>query len=133
MNFQNCPKCGKLFNSTASYVCDECRKKEEEKFEEVRLFVKENPDVSISTISKETKVSVGKILGYVRDGRIEISMGSEDALTCEKCGKGIVTGRFCVSCANRISEDVMSHLNEDVASRTRGNNARMFTRDSKSK
>ena len=128
MSFQNCPKCGKLFNSANASICEECVRKGEIKFEEVRLFAKENPSANMIAISKATGVSVGKILGYVRAGKIEISLESGDGITCEKCGKDIVTGRFCIDCADRLSDRVMGQL-EESRSESRNNNSRMFTRD----
>jgi len=129
MSFQNCPKCGKLFNGSDQKICDECKKKEEEKFEEVRLFVKENPDLNMVEIAKGTGVTVSKILGYVRAGRIEMSLKSGDSVSCEKCGKEILTGKFCKDCAERLSDSVMGKMEQDRISKAARNNARMFTRD----
>ena len=44
------------------------------------------------------EVSVAQIRKWLKEERLSFSEDSEIALNCEKCGKKILTGRFCKSC-----------------------------------
>ena len=102
----NCPKCGKLFSNESGEICALCRKDDLDAFEKVRQYIKENPDRSITEVSKETEVSQRKIIRYIREGRIEISKGMLDDVRCEACNKPIVTGRYCPECSARLASDL---------------------------
>ena len=44
MDVRNCPKCGKMFHDTGDGICQNCMKEEEELFQTVRAYIKENPN-----------------------------------------------------------------------------------------
>lgn len=108
MNAINCPRCGRMFTKINLPICKECEKAEAEKFEEVRLYVKENPHSSAQDVSEKCEVSVKRILQYVRDGRLEISQGMEGLNTCTKCGRPIKSGRMCERCVKNTSSALAS-------------------------
>lgn len=103
MEFSNCRKCGKIFNSTGSPICPECAKKLDEKFMEVRKFINENPSKNIAQVSEEMDVSVRQIQQWVREEKLLFSSESGVILTCEECGAQILTGRYCKNCKNKMS------------------------------
>jgi len=92
-----------MFTKTLSNICKDCEKAEVDKFEEVRLYVKENPHSSAQEVSEKCEVSVKRILQYVRDGKIDISQGMEGLITCSKCGRPIKSGRMCERCTKNIA------------------------------
>jgi len=94
----NCPRCGKIFVKIRDPICDACMKKEEEIFEKVREYVKENPNQTIAEICEACEVTTKRILSYLRDGRLEASTGLQGESVCSKCGKPIRTGRMCEKC-----------------------------------
>ena len=111
MNIKNCPKCGKLFSPVGgSLICKDCIKAEEQEFERVRDYLRENRGADINIVSEETGVSTKKILKYLRDGRLEITEGMGDFLKCEKCGVSIRSGQYCRSCAEKVSKNLSSVL-----------------------
>lgn len=99
MSLENCRKCKKLFDRVNSPICPSCWKEEEETFEKIRHYIKENPHSKLQEVSEETGVSEKKIMGYIREGKIEWTKGlSESSLNCKKCGKPIKVGTLCNSC-----------------------------------
>lgn len=129
MALKSCPNCKKIFNTTISSqkVCGDCVKIDEENFEKVRTFVKENPGADINETSRETGVSVTQITNYLKDGRLESSTQSLSVLTCEKCMKKIQSGRYCPECANALtsafkaaSEVKPKEENKDITVKMRG-------------
>ena len=108
----NCPKCGKLFMKFRDPICASCMKEEEERFETVRVFVKENPNRTIKEVSDECNVSVKRILQYIRDGKLEASAGIQSDVTCTRCGKQILTGRMCEVCINEVGNQIGSMARE---------------------
>ena len=54
MNVTNCRSCGRLFNVLSTEkICPECRKKLEDKFQDVKKYLEENPHSSMETVSRE--------------------------------------------------------------------------------
>lgn len=98
MQAMNCPRCGKVFVKISKPICEQCVKEEEQIFDKVRDYIKENPDKTVAQVAEECEVTVKRILGYIRDGRIDASGGMKDDISCSKCGKPIRGGRMCEKC-----------------------------------
>ena len=77
MDVRNCKMCGHLFNYTNSPLCPQCNKKLEERFQDVKEYIRENPGAGMATVAEDTE--------------------------CEKCGRPILTGRYCKECKNALS------------------------------
>ncbi|MCR5032715.1 MAG: flagellar protein [Lachnospiraceae bacterium] len=104
MNVRNCRKCGKIFNYVAGPpICPNCRKEQEDKFQEVKKYVYEHPGVGIHEVSRECEVETSQIQQWIREERLEFSTDSDIGLTCEKCGAMIRSGRFCEKCKNEMA------------------------------
>ena len=103
MEIMNCRNCHKLFNYISGpMICPECKKKKEEKFREVKEFIRKNPSKSISEVSKEMDVSVVQIEAWIRQERLCFSKESGVTLGCEMCGAPIYTGRYCAQCKHKM-------------------------------
>ncbi|MCL2225449.1 MAG: flagellar protein [Defluviitaleaceae bacterium] len=98
MQAMNCPRCGKVFVRIRDPICEACVKEEEQIFENVREFIKENPNLSLNEVAEACEVTVKRIMTYIRDGRIDASQGMRADVTCSKCGKPIPGGRMCEKC-----------------------------------
>ena len=99
MNVRNCKMCGRIFNYVGGPIwCQRCKEKMEEKFQEVKEFIRNNPGVDINVVSQECDVSTAQIQQWLRDERLEVTENSAIFLTCEKCGANIRSGRFCEKC-----------------------------------
>lgn len=104
MEIITCKSCGKLFNFISGQrVCPACTKKLEDKFIEVKKYVRENPHVDISELSEAMEVSVAQINRWVREERLAFSDDSPVGIPCESCGAIIKTGRFCDSCKSQLA------------------------------
>lgn len=99
MDVQNCKSCGRLFNYIGGPpLCQNCQKKLEDKFQEVKAFLNENPNSSVERVSEELDVSVKQIRQWIREERLTLSVAGADGVVCEQCGAPICTGRFCDKC-----------------------------------
>ena len=104
MEVRNCRNCGRMFNYLGGIpICPVCKEETEKKFQQVKEYIRENPRASITEISEVNEVSVQQIQQWVREERLEFSKDSPVALTCEKCGETIRTGRFCEKCKNNMA------------------------------
>ena len=112
MNVSNCKSCGRLFNViSTSKICPDCQRKLEEKFQEVKEFLKENPFANIDVLSQECEVSVKQIKEWVREERLVFAEGSMDGIECTQCGKLIRTGKYCDECKVKITNNLRSGIN----------------------
>lgn len=104
MELRNCPSCGKLFVYTTRNLCPDCKEKDEVNFHKVKDYLYENPGATIEEVSEETKVDTKKILEYLKEGRLMLKHSNTNILSCESCGKPILTGRFCDECISDMRQ-----------------------------
>jgi len=111
MEVRNCRKCGRIFNYlTGPIVCPACKEATEQKFQEVKEYIRANVSASIPQISKDCNVETTQIQQWIREERLVFSEESTIGINCEKCGTMIKTGRFCDACkasmANSLSNSI---------------------------
>ena len=99
MNVRNCRRCRKLFNYVIGpYLCPQCREDMEQKFQEVKKFVREHAHADVRTVSEECDVDTTQIRQWVKEERLIFSDDSAIGIACERCGTTIRSGRFCEKC-----------------------------------
>lgn len=100
----NCKKCGRLFQSTSSRrICPECEKALEEKFVEVREYIRDNPGASMMQVSQEKEVAVEQIKQWVREERLLFTNAESSGIECLSCGVPIATGKYCPKCKEQMA------------------------------
>lgn len=114
MNVRNCKKCGKLFNYISGPItCQKCREELEEKFQEVRKYVRDNPGVDIAEVAEECDVEPKQIRRWIQEERLELSENSPIKIPCEGCGALIRSGRFCEKCKAQVTKDFKGIVNQN--------------------
>lgn len=66
----NCTRCGALITSSGTAICAECVAKEQNDFEQIRAYMRNNPTASVLDISVATGLSLRRIKEFVRQGRL---------------------------------------------------------------
>ena len=62
MDVRNCKGCGRLFNYYGGVpLCKACKDKLEEKFQEVKEYLRQNPNTPIQDESEDNNVTVKQI------------------------------------------------------------------------
>ena len=103
MDVRNCKQCNKLFNYIGGVpLCPDCIKKAEDKFDDVKAYIYDHPRCGMQEVSDVMEVSIAQIRKWLKEERLSFSEDSEIALNCEKCGKRILTGRYCKSCKAEV-------------------------------
>ncbi len=115
MEVRNCRSCGRLYNHLSGpSLCPECVKKLEDKFIEVREYIRNNPRCTINEVAEANDVSPQQIKQWIREERLEFAKDSPVGIECELCGTNISTGRYCKNCKEKIAsgfdEAVMKRL-----------------------
>lgn len=104
MEVISCKSCGRLFNYVqGDRICPACTKKMDEKFVEVKKYVRDNPKVDINVLSSEMDVSIRQIKRWIREERLCFTDESPIGLNCENCGAIIKTGRVCRACKDQMT------------------------------
>lgn len=113
MDVRNCRMCGKLFNYMGSgrQICPVCASALEEKFFQVREYIRDNKNVGINEVAEANEVPVSQIKQWIREERLAFAENSQIGIECENCGALIKTGRFCKACKGKLAEG----LSESVA------------------
>ena len=73
-------------------------------FKKVRDFVKEHPRVAIEVVIEATGVSEDRVREFLRQGRLDVADFTGPTLQCQRCGKPIDTGTYCLLCRQDISD-----------------------------
>ena len=102
MQLVTCVMCGKLFQTIDKKVCPLCAKKEEEYFTAVKKHLKENPGIRLDDVVKQTGVPVSLMRIWQREGRLKVSNTDGMDLRCDRCGKQILQGKYCVACRDKM-------------------------------
>ena len=106
---KNCPECGKLFVLTLFDTCEECQKVEDEQYDLVYRYLRENPNSSFDVVSQDTGVRKSKILKFLREGRITATrITVEDKISCLSCGKKVEKGKLCPKCTDGFKGKISS-------------------------
>lgn len=107
MDVRSCKNCGRLFNYLAGPpICQACKKKMEDKFIEVRDYIREHDSATMQQISDDNDVSVKQIKQWVREERLVFTDKSPVGISCENCGAMIRTGRYCNKCKNSMADNL---------------------------
>lgn len=103
-----CEGCRRLFMypGFGSKFCSACRERDEENQHRVKDYLREHGAANMYQISEATGVSEGTIRQYLRDSMLEIPEGSPIYIKCEICGCDIRSGRWCPTCASKLSSNV---------------------------
>ncbi|MCR5627466.1 MAG: flagellar protein [Lachnospiraceae bacterium] len=116
MDVRNCRKCGKLFNYIAGPgICPQCMEKSEEEFQKVKEYLRNNPSATVATTAEACEVEIGQIRQWLREERLTFSSAEGSDLTCEKCGKPIISGRFCEACKNDMAHGLNAAIAKPIA------------------
>lgn len=104
---RNCRRCGRVFNYIGGApICMDCKNADEAVFKRIKEYLYDFPGATLSQVATDCDVTVEKIKMFLREGRLEITEGSNIILECEKCGKSIKTGRFCDECQHQLHSDI---------------------------
>lgn len=111
MDVRNCKNCGRLFNYYGGIpICKACKDQMEDKFQQVKEYLRENPNTPIQVVSEDNEVSVKQIKQWVREERLTFSEDSPIGIDCEGCGATIKTGRFCEKCRSKMQNEFSSMI-----------------------
>lgn len=103
MEVRNCKMCRGLYNSIGGMkICPTCRQKLEDKFKDVKEYIRENKNTTIAEVSEAMDVPASQIKQWIREERLVFSDDSIGGIECEHCGKAIKTGRYCASCKTEL-------------------------------
>lgn len=131
MNLINCKECGKVFASSGSKVCPDCRQSEEEKFELVKEYLWEHPNSTVAAVSEATNVEEKIIIKFIKENRLQSEgLDIDYTLECKSCGKEIDSGVYCDSCRGKMLSDFNSKPAEKKEKKNKGKKSeKMFLSD----
>lgn len=113
MEVKNCKGCGRLFNYLGGPpLCPACVKNLENKFIEVKTYIRENPSATIQQIAEDNEVSTKQLKQWIREERLCFTDDSPIGIECENCGAMIKTGRFCDSCKSQLQNRIQSAIDK---------------------
>lgn len=103
MEVRPCKNCKRLFNYLGGVaICPACTEKLEEKFQEVKEYIREHPHAALQEVSEVNEVTVKQLKTWVREERLKFSDDSPVGIECMNCGAMIKCGKYCDSCRSKM-------------------------------
>lgn len=116
MEVRNCRNCGRLFNYLGGMnICPACREIVEEKFQQVKEYIRTNPRANIQEIADDNDVTTSQIRQWIREERLQFADDSPVGIECEGCGATIKTGKYCDSCKTNMANILKNSINKPKA------------------
>lgn len=107
MDVRNCKTCGRLYNYIGGPpICPKCKEDLENKFQQVKKYIYDNPKAPLSIIAEDNDVTVQQLKQWVREERLVFTEDSVIGIECENCGATIRTGRFCKNCKDTMANQL---------------------------
>lgn len=104
---KNCSICGKIFMSNGEKICPNCMKDQEDMELVVVEYVRDHPKCKIPEIMEATGAQEFLIRRLIDEGRF-VQAGVNFSYPCQKCGKPIITGKYCEDCLKEMQENLQS-------------------------
>lgn len=93
-----------MFDGSGGDSCPACRRLDAEDFERIRKYLREHEGATAEEVSAATDVSLQRILGYLREGRLIERINA--SYPCDMCGAVIHSGRLCDACRQALGHEV---------------------------
>lgn len=107
MEVRTCNGCRRLFNYLAGeFLCPECKKRQEIKFQEVKEYIEEHENVTMKQVSEDCKVKMSQIENWIREERLHVADAEKAYFYCENCGKVVRSGRYCSMCKRLLLNEL---------------------------
>lgn len=106
MPIANCKRCGRIYNRISRDICPACIKQEDEMLIEIRRYLKQHSEASITDVSEGTGVEYTILVEMIRDGRLMIHNHPNLKYPCERCGMPTQSGRLCAKCAKELAQEL---------------------------
>ena len=105
-SFKQCRLCRRVFQypGYGAQVCPMCKKEDDEMFERVKKYLRDNPGSTLYMTAEECDVPESRIRDWLKEERLEYTGSGETGLTCEHCGKPVRSGRLCDECKLSFSK-----------------------------
>lgn len=109
MSLANCQRCGKVFMRIKNPLCPDCQRAEDELFDKVVEYLKENPGATVAEVATALDVDVSIINKFVRTGRLAPVNPTWQA-RCNRCGIPISSGELCEQCRLQLASELSKEL-----------------------
>lgn len=111
MEVRNCKACGRLFNYIGGRpICQACAKALEDKFQEVKNYLREHTNVGIQEVAEANDVDPRQIKQWIREERLTFAEDSPISIECESCGAPIRSGKYCSNCIAKMQNNLESAI-----------------------
>ncbi len=111
LDIRTCEKCHTIFQYSgfgSESLCPKCYREDNEMFDKVRKFLRDNPGSNLSKVAEKCEVDNKIIQRWITEGRLELASDELPTLKCRRCGAAIYSGKFCSACKKAIAYQLES-------------------------
>lgn len=122
-----CKRCHRLFNKGRRDLCPNCVEEQEQVFQTVRAYLKQNPLANLMEVAEGTGVDPNDVVDLIREGLLLVRDNPNLNYPCERCGAPTQAGRYCTKCAEELTAALQS-AREDLTKRAGQDRRGYFSR-----
>lgn len=113
MPLAKCPRCGKLFDKTATLVCQNCVADEEKDYDKVRALLEKSPELTAEAAAARAQIDVAVVKRMLEQGIVAFKTGAGE-IACGMCGAPAisVSKRLCQGCLDKLNAQVVRAQNQ---------------------
>lgn len=100
-----CRVCSAIMTSLGRDTCPQCFRAEEELFQKMKKYLRENGNATIAQIADAIECTTEQVIYFINSGRLE-KLGTTISRPCQMCQKPIEHGRICQECNRSIKDQV---------------------------
>lgn len=98
----NCKRCESLFNKVLHDICPNCLQEDQERFEQVRDYLKDNRYAKLVDIVRDTHVLIEEITDMIEQGKLVLVDFPNLTIECQGCGLPTQDGAYCSTCKSEM-------------------------------
>lgn len=92
-----------------SSICPECQQREDELYDTVVAYLKENPNSTVAEVATALHCDIELIDKFIQSGRLN-SVKPAWQSRCRNCGTAISSGDMCEKCRKQLASDISKAL-----------------------
>ncbi|WP_276355897.1 hypothetical protein [Cohnella caldifontis] len=110
---EHCPSCGKIYQKNMRNLCSDCSAMEDRDYRQLERALMRNRFLNTEEAAAAAEVPAEKIRGWIRSGKLRLGDYPNLADQCDLCKAPTRTGRLCLSCSNRIKNELAHALDQE--------------------
>jgi uncharacterized C2H2 Zn-finger protein len=115
IEFDNCPRCGAIYQRNYRKLCNKCVSVIENEYKKCNDYLHRYSKTTIEEMSNDLEISINRIIRFIKERRLFIEQAPNFFYPCRFCYEGIKRGYLCRNCCTKMSMELKNITNDSIA------------------